>query len=1142
MKNKLHFIFAGAGSGKTHFLTTHLARLLVENQSNLKPDQIMVSTFTRAAATEIRNRVLKEVAASGGNAELLMALRSAEINTIHGLGLSLIKRHWFRLSISPEPQVMEEEDGGAFIRRMLQEMPMDSKITHRLAELNRILNLFSSKGFGEYHPFAWREQLAKLIELALANGINDLSEKSLSFQESLNWLRSLYPNGNIPNTFQEGQALGKLDISVELLKEASNELRELQNHPERKGNARSINALSPKYSKLLSFSPRRYSDFLELKKVFQNKKNEFVPAFTDNPHILSAGYRIVEIIDGITQDSTFIGHCQEYIRLIFRLANICLTHYTEYKKTNNLIDYSDMERYFRNLLQFDEVKEEIRNSIKLVMVDEFQDCSPLQVEIFRELALLAADNYWVGDPKQAIYGFRGTDSVLIRQTVEELSRQVGAFAKMEVSFGILKSGFRSVPELVELSNRIFSELLATQNQPLRVQKDLVRGDENSKEFTNWKESTFGINSHADIAVEDLIQLFASRESIGEPHLLRLDTVTNADTPEDGIVLAVRHLLNPVNKIKVGIGSGNNKRELRKGDIAILCRDNSQVNAFVKILKENGIPVSEQGADFYNEPEFRLMHNLFFLIEKPWDSLAKTNLELLLGKMSREETGNYLLEQHKLGIRRAEAAKLEYEGAEGNQFEELYMAGIHPVVAECYRRSDVLGVAEIASRLISGMDLLHKVSEWSSSEQRRRNLLHFISLCDKFQDSASKAGKPASINDFLIWLESNKDDFKSASGSDADAVNVLTFHKAKGLEWPVIIPVGTPGTLDKLSKIDELYKACFIGSENGTEKHIRFAFNPFGKTLAFPGNASEHFSEDVLENLFRGNREEHLRLMYVAVTRARDLLVDLNFKPSRNGPKYIGFSALFPEPLDEEDLNFPIPTAAISGQEMAPFAQAINYFSPQEVPTAEGRPFFLQPSKAGNTGATNAVIETVKNFESRITVEQVNKDAWNGIQDRKDEMLGNLLHAVFYLEDIQSLSTNDFMRMAGGLFSITEDNLQTLRKRHQIFFEWCHELAGENCLIHRELPLEYQENGQIWTGTADLVLEGKNGVFLIDYKSYQGGEGEITGIGEHSARRYYGQLSAYRTMLKATMDEPRAFREMMIFYPMSGLMVKLIDKL
>ena len=198
MKNKLHFVFAGAGSGKTYFLTTRLARLLMNADRQLLPEQILVSTFTKAAATEIRDRVQQAVAAEGGSAELLMALRSSEINTIHSLGLSLIKRHWFRLGISPDPQVMEEESGDAFIRRMLEEMPLDPVITNRLGELNRMLNLFSKKGFGTYHPFAWREQLAKLIELALANGINDLSEKSLSQKESLNWLQKLYPKCTIP--------------------------------------------------------------------------------------------------------------------------------------------------------------------------------------------------------------------------------------------------------------------------------------------------------------------------------------------------------------------------------------------------------------------------------------------------------------------------------------------------------------------------------------------------------------------------------------------------------------------------------------------------------------------------------------------------------------------------------------------------------------------------------------------------------------------------------------------------------------------------------------------------------------------------------------------------------------------------------
>jgi ATP-dependent exoDNAse (exonuclease V) beta subunit len=1143
--SNLNLIFAGAGSGKTHILTSLLAERLLVEENPISPEQILVSTFTHAAATEIRDRVQQAVAAAGGSPELLMALRSAEINTIHSLGLSLIKRHWFRLGISPDPQIMEEEDGGAFIRRMLEEIPMDPKITDRLGELNRMLNLFSRKGFGTYHPFAWREQLAKLIELELVNGVKDLSENSRSFTESLNWLQVLYQNNQSQSGFHEGLPLGNLGIGKDLLDRAALELallretdRENRIHHNTKG------ALVRKSRLLKKFKAKSYRDYMRLWEEFYEDEYTRKQAVENNPDYFPALNELLDILDSITRDSDFFNHCREYTHLIFSLADFCLKHYSEFKKSNNLIDFSDMERYFRDLLNVEEVREEIQSSIKLVMVDEFQDCSPLQVEIFRELAQLAEDNYWVGDPKQAIYGFRGTDSSLIRQTVEALSRQEGVYAGMDVSFGILKSGFRSVPELVKLSNTIFTKLLAPQNNALTVQRGLVNGDERSQELKAWKEAVFGENSHAEIPVEDLIELFASRESIDEPHLLRLDTVADSQTPEDGILLAIKHLLNPDNNIQVGMEKGVGKRGIRPADIAILCRDNAHVHAFVKTLKENGIPVSQQGADFYNEPEFRLMHNLFFLVQKPWDSLARTSVELLLGNISRENTGAYLLKQHKLGLERRELPVEEKDEKEGKRFEELFLTGVHPVVVDCYRHSAVLGVAEISRRLVSGMDLPFKVSGWSGSELRRRNLQHFISLCDRFQDSAAKAGKPASVHDFLLWLERNKEDLKSAAGGDADAVHVLTIHKAKGLEWPVVIPVGKPGTLTNLDKIDELYQSCFYPEENGNEKYIRFAFNPFGSTTKFPGNAKQHFSPEALDVLFKASREEHLRLMYVTTTRPRDLLVDLKFKPSRNTDKYLGFSSLFPDnQLEEIDLEFPAFTAPVPGEKMVALAQlGDSYFSPNEVPAGERRPFFILPSKIENGGAANARVETVKNFESRISFDEVKGEAWDGMEDRKDELLGNLLHAIFYLEDIKNLSTDGFSEMAGRLFSITGENLVKLKNLHQAFFSWCHQLAGNHCRFHRELPLEMMKDGQVWTGTADLVLEGSNGVFLIDYKSYQGGEQAITNpVSDKYSGRYYAQLSAYREMLSAIMEDPGLFRGMYIFYPMSGCIVQVIEK-
>lgn len=95
----------------------------------------------------------------------------------------------------------------------------------------------------------------------------------------------------------------------------------------------------------------------------------------------------------------------------------------QFKREKNLLDFSDMEKYMRDLLQNEEVVSEISKSYRYLFVDEFQDSSPIQVKIFDTLSDMMEHSYWVGDYKQAIYGFRGTDVELIKAVVDRISKK-----------------------------------------------------------------------------------------------------------------------------------------------------------------------------------------------------------------------------------------------------------------------------------------------------------------------------------------------------------------------------------------------------------------------------------------------------------------------------------------------------------------------------------------------------------------------------------------------------------------------------------------------------------------------------------------------------------------------------------------------
>ena len=120
------------------------------------------------------------------------------------------------------------------------------------------------------------------------------------------------------------------------------------------------------------------------------------------------------------------------------------------QKERNLLDYNDMEKYLRDLLANKELAEEIRMGYRYLFVDEYQDCSPIQVKIFDRLSELMEHSYWVGDYKQAIYGFRGSDITLTKAVVDRI-----ATGENGCDTETLDTSYRSLPGIVEVCNETF---------------------------------------------------------------------------------------------------------------------------------------------------------------------------------------------------------------------------------------------------------------------------------------------------------------------------------------------------------------------------------------------------------------------------------------------------------------------------------------------------------------------------------------------------------------------------------------------------------------------------------------------------------------------------------------------------------------
>jgi len=176
--------------------------------------------------------------------------------------------------------------------------------------------------------------------------------------------------------------------------------------------------------------------------------------------------------------------------LLFSVAQISLTEFQRLKEERGLLDFSDLEqRAFHLLRDQAHVRETFGRELDLLVVDEFQDTSPLQLALFMQLAALARETVWVGDVKQAIYGFRNSDPELIKAIVDQV-RKVGTLAEP------LAKSWRSTPELVRLASALFvpafgkSLNLPAKEVQLEAQRASISASQPSLEFFELSSGQF----------------------------------------------------------------------------------------------------------------------------------------------------------------------------------------------------------------------------------------------------------------------------------------------------------------------------------------------------------------------------------------------------------------------------------------------------------------------------------------------------------------------------------------------------------------------------------------------------------------------------------------------------------------------------
>ena len=1069
----IEYIGAGAGSGKTYTVTKRIGEALLNNECD--PAGLIATTYTKKAANELRQRIRANLYEQG-RADLAARMDEALIGTVHSVCARVLQRHAFAAGISPQLDVMDENDATVIMHQMA-DLAASQATTDRLQELAELLEQRDSRT----KSLRWPNQLHNVLSQVRTNDFEPEDLLAMADQTADSYLEL---GGPTSTADLDAKLLTTLDTTIGNLpspddstKTTSSALREMEQIRARAEGGRLPWSAWIKLSKITVGAKSR--DLVE-------ELNEVATAYPTHPR--------------------YHTDIREYINTIFGLATETLYSFQDYKRERGLVDYSDLEQMTYHLLRDrEDVRSACAEQMQLLVVDEFQDTSPLQMALFLKLADCADQTLWVGDVKQSIYGFRGSDPQLVDGAVRRL-REEDRLGEP------LKQSWRSVPELVQLVNALFTQPFEDSigAAPEEVKLDPVRPlSERGQAPLEFLHASTGVMTKNSGPKK------ATKETIVETIAERVSEILSAQPPQQVGVKGTE-------------GENEQTRNICPGDIAVLCRKKDFAKDVAGALTRRGIAVSLSAPGLMDTPEASLALACVRVLADRDDSLARA--EVLSWQAGRPL--EQILADRIAYVQTKEKGTPDEWGLAGDSADPVVQA----LVAE-RKRVSVDSPSSILDRALSIGRVWEAASQWGPDPvragQRRANLEALRGLCRQYEETCHSGHLPATVGGFLSWcaqLNEDKADNQAADPSP-DAVQVTTYHAAKGLEWPIVVCT----QLDSSTR-DEWPNVQTVPTGDGqvdfdaplAERTLHFWPSSFDlKSNDFGHLETVRHSEPARRIQARAENEA-LRLLYVGITRARDRLILVGGDKVQNSwldsLNAVWLNGDKPTLALPDGMNIPvqkqtiIPDAAdldrivLSNQNWFP---AVDERSPRlsatRVPSAE------EPVAA-------ASVSKVIEYGPRLPLK--------GSTD--DTALGNALHSFLAynllnpdqdgrLDAAKRLTAShglDANVSANDLVSCSTRFRQEIEQRFQ----------PKQILV--EVPFHHtNESGQSVTGFIDLLLETERGWILIDHKSFPGGRSEWNA----KALSYSGQLKGYSDAL-----QPHGIRigETWIHFVVGGGMIQI----
>ncbi len=852
-----YVVSASAGTGKTSVIIERAWQLINTGYANV--DELLIVTFTDKAAAELLARLQEKL-----NAEFALAsktdkksfllnqlnrLGKAQISTIHSLCLRIVRENYHLLGLSHNVRCIPPEQLTLLQHRIIEDIfeqmyadksvsgetfrkfidiygnaHVDGNIKQLILELNSFLVTTEN-------PQKWIDDVHNFIRLVKTKDFNPSDILSSVFRdnwilETDNFIRQLEIFKDKLSTL----GLDKILLHIDEIKEILQYVREnLSNNIFDKFDA---------IEKNISSTPRisKHPEWDEYRKDFSDFKKSIKTFLVNLQSICTF------TIDEITAQIPFI-------EIILFLVQQFQEKVLQEKKALGVIDYDDiLQLAFKLLTDEPSVTKHYRELFKFIMVDEYQDINELQDAIIRSLTQVIRkgkiDNLFVvGDVKQSIYRFRLAEPEIF-QTLCHRANNSNALTRID-----LKENFRSRQSVIDTVNALFTLMMAGGAMEIEydAQHNLVYAA-NYPDKERYDKTELHIIERKPKDTEDINEID--------------DIFIEYDAQEREAFLAAQQIENLLSsEYEIYDKTLGKNRAIRPNDIAILLRTlKGTANKFAYMLQKRAIPVSvSQIEAFLDYTEIADIVSLLRVIVNPFEDISLVSvLRSPIVEASAEELAE---------IRRFDKGYF-FSALQKYVREKEQSGGKFSRFIERLQRwrelSNRLNPSELIRQIFIDTGYVDYASIMpQSGEIAEENLKQFLELAKDF----SEAGD-VDISDFVEYLTligENDLSFSNINTPAATGVQIMSVHASKGLEFPVVIIAGLGKQFNMQSVRTKILfdRKLLIGLQILREDEEKYSKSQWQETLIY--SAISQYKQLQL-------KAEELRLLYVAMTRAKEKLI------------------------------------------------------------------------------------------------------------------------------------------------------------------------------------------------------------------------------------------------------------------------------